>query len=375
MTEVFITGMGKFLPGPPISNDEIAGIIGVIGPRSATLGKATLRKNGIKQRYYSYRADGTFSHSNAQLAAEAIRQAVGIAKRSIHDIDLLATSTTQGDHLVPGFASAVHGELGVSRVEVASFQSVCASGMMAAKHAMMAVRSGESKCAAVSGSEVSSRWFRPGFYPDGRSRAGDAESDVALEFLRWTLSDGAGAMVLEPQPLAGKRSLRVDWIKQRSFADKFPNCMFAGSRGNAGNDQATWGAYDSPKAAYEAGAIMLRQDFNVLYEMFPTWAGYYLELVDDGVIDPNAVDYFLPHYSAESLRAEMVSLLERTGAMIPETRWFNNLRTCGNTGSASIFVMLEELVNSDRLKPGQRVLCFVPESGRAICAFMHLTVV
>jgi 3-oxoacyl-[acyl-carrier-protein] synthase-3 len=376
MNEVFITGVGKFLPGPPIANHEVASIIGSIGPRSATLGKATLRKNGVKQRHYSYRADGTFSHSNAQMAAHAIRHAVDAAKRSLQDVDLLATSTTLGDHLVPGFASAVHGELGVSRIEVASFQSVCASGLMAAKHAFMAIRVGESKCAAVSGSELSSRWFRPGFYPEGRSQSlDDAESEASLEFLRWTLSDGAGALMLEPAPLTSGKSLRIDWIKQRSFADKFPNCMFAGSRGNKGQDQTTWGAYDSPQSAYAAGAIVLRQDFEVLYQMFPTWVGYYLELVDEGAITPQSIDYFLPHYSAESLRAAMINLLERTGAMIPEARWFNNLSKCGNTGSASIFVMLEELVNANALRPGQRILCFVPESGRAICAFMQLTVV
>src|SRR5260221_431473 len=47
----------------------------------------------------------------------------------------------------------------------------------------------------------------------------------------------------------------------------------------------------------------------------------------------------------------------------------------GPTSAASIFVMLDELFKSGRLKPGQRILCMVPESGRFIISFMHLTVV
>jgi 3-oxoacyl-[acyl-carrier-protein] synthase-3 len=61
--------------------------------------------------------------------------------------------------------------------------------------------------------------------------------------------------------------------------------------------------------------------------------------------------------------------------MIPEERWFTNLYTKGNTGAASVFIMLEELFHSGNLQPGQKILCMVPESGRFIVSFMMLTVV
>jgi 3-oxoacyl-[acyl-carrier-protein] synthase-3 len=61
--------------------------------------------------------------------------------------------------------------------------------------------------------------------------------------------------------------------------------------------------------------------------------------------------------------------------MIPEERWFNNMATCGNTGSATFFVMLEALLKSGKLRKGQRILGIVPESGRAVIGFVHLTVV
>lgn len=61
--------------------------------------------------------------------------------------------------------------------------------------------------------------------------------------------------------------------------------------------------------------------------------------------------------------------------MVPEERWFTNLYTKGNTGCASIFIALDELLRAGNLKPGQTILCMVPESGRFVTAFMRLTVI
>ena len=76
----------------------------------------------------------------------------------------------------------------------------------------------------------------------------------------------------------------------------------------------------------------------------------------------------------EASRPNPFGLLEATRAMIPQERWFTTLPESGNVGSASIWIMLEALQRSGRLKPGERVLCIVPESGRAMVGFMMLTV-
>ena len=371
--EVYITGVGKFLPGEPIPNQAMSSYIGSISKRSSRLGSAILRQNGIKHRFYALDTDGGYRYTNAAMAAHAIHDALRQARCQPEQVDMLATSTTQGDYLVPGFASAVHAELGIPPLAIFSFQSVCASSLMAIKNAWLNVKVGESQLAIASGSEFASRWFRPAVYQPFYDQ--DSKPDPQIEFLRWTLSDGAGAVVLESHPKPDGLSLRIDWIQLKSFADRFPPCMYAGAKGNSDADNLGWGLYPSPQAAYEAGAIALKQDFNILYAMFPVWVGYYLELLEKYGLDPETIDYFLPHYSSHSLGEEMKRLLRRTGAMIAEDKWCNNLEHCGNTGTASIFIMLEELVRQHALQPGQRVLCFVPESGRCIAAFMHLTVV
>ena len=60
---------------------------------------------------------------------------------------------------------------------------------------------------------------------------------------------------------------------------------------------------------------------------------------------------------------------------IEAEKWFTNLAYKGNTGAASIFIMLEELFHSGRIRKGDRLLCFVPESGRFSVGYALLTAV
>ena len=85
--------------------------------------------------------------------------------------------------------------------------------------------------------------------------------------------------------------------------------------------------------------------------------------------------YFLPHYSSNYFRDKAYEGLKKADFEIPFEKWFTNLTTKGNTGSASIYIMLEELFNSNKLKKGDKLLCYIPESGRFSTAFMSLKVV
>ncbi|MGD2134387.1 MAG: 3-oxoacyl-[acyl-carrier-protein] synthase III C-terminal domain-containing protein [Maricaulaceae bacterium] len=380
MNEVYLTGAGAFLPGAPVGNDEMAARLGAIDENSARIGRLILRQNKIGSRHYAIDADGEVTHSSAEMAARAVADAVANSESALGEIDFLATSTTQGDLLVPGHASAVHAELAalsraVRVLEVASFQSVCASAMMAARAAWLNVRAGEAKAAAVVGSEFSLRWFQPGFYRHAAHKLEDNEARMSAEFLRWTLSDGAGAILLEPRPNERRASFKVEWVSLHSLAHRFDVCMYAGAAPDKRNELKTsWSHYaGGPVEAAGDGAVMLLQDMALLKRIIRAWVGEYLQLVDQGRIVPDDVDWLLCHYSAHSLREEIISILKSTGGMIDEEKWFTNLPEKGNTGSASLFVMLDEFVEKKLARPGDRILCVVPESGRAIVAFMMLT--
>lgn len=373
MHDVYINSMGAFLPGDPVANGEIEDFIGHVGGAPSRHRALVLRQNRIKSRHYALDREGQAQHSNAGMAAKAILSALEKSEADAKSITYLATSTTIGDLLVPGLASHVHAELGIPPVEIASFQSVCASALMAFKSAYAQMRCGEHNCAAVSGSEFASRYFRPGFYEMTQGFRDAGHVPFQADFLRFTLSDGAGAAILETRPNDRDLSLKIDWIDIRSYADRFRTCMVAGGSGDA--DMRFWGDYGSPAAAMEGGALMLFQDFDLMKQMLPVWVSHYLELIDAGRIDIDGIDHLVSHYSSHSLREEVIVLLKAAGAMIDEDKWFSNLYTKGNTGSASIFILLEELMYSGRLKKGEKILCHVPESGRAMNGFMMLEVV
>lgn len=381
MNETFLTAAGTCLPGDPVSNEAMANRIGVIDDRSERLGRLILRQNRIEQRYYAYDETGAITQSNASMAALAAKAALEASHCSAADIDLLATATTQGDLLVPGHASSVHGELAarcpdIGALEIASFQSVCASASMALRTAYLNIKADEKQAALVCGSEFSSRWFQPGFYTPATDRLADKEARMSAEFLRWTLSDGAGAVLLEPRPAKHSPSFKIDWISLHSLADRFDVCMYAGATGENRYDleRGAWSHYqDGPLAAVKDGAVMLLQDMVLLKKIIRGWVGEYLRLIDDGRIIPDKVDWLLCHYSAHSLREELIRLLKAAGAMIDEEKWFSNLTTKGNTGAGALFIMIEEFMALGLAKPGDRILCVNPESGRAVVSFMMMT--
>jgi 3-oxoacyl-[acyl-carrier-protein] synthase-3 len=375
LRDVYITGTGAFLPGAPVGVEAMEDHIGRIGGRASAVGRRALRWNGVETRHYAMAPDGTVEHSNASMAAEAVRAALDDAGLGLGDLQHLATATTQGDYLVPGHGPAVHAELGAGPIEVASYQSVCASALMAVKGAWLQVRAGEAEVAVATGSEFSSRWFRPRFYEGTALVDAKGRTRMEADFLRFTLSDGAGAVVLEPRPRPDGLSLKVEWIDLTSLAGAFDPCMWAGSTFEDRADMRSAWSHAGPTAAHAAGAVALLQDFELLKIVIRAWIGVWMKKVDEGRIDPDKVDHLLCHYSARSLREEIVSVLKSTRAMIPEEKWFSNLPTVGNIGSASIWVMLDEFMKSGRARRGERVLLIVPESGRAMVGFMMLEVV
>jgi 3-oxoacyl-[acyl-carrier-protein] synthase-3 len=190
------------------------------------------------------------------------------------------------------------------------------------------------------------------------------------------LSDGAGAVVVEPKPRPDGLSLRIDWSHLVSHADRFPVCMYAGAASNeAIRPGTTWQDQPTPADAHASGMLNLRQDTSILNNIVALGVEEYVGLVREGRIVPTQIDHLLVHYSSEYFRSDIVRLMGEAGLMIPEERWFTNLRTKGNTGAASIFIMLEEAFNGGRFSPGDRILLMVPESGRFSVSFIHLTCV
>ncbi|MBI3651898.1 MAG: iron-containing redox enzyme family protein [Acidobacteria bacterium] len=373
---VYLNALGKFLPGDAVTNDDMEAHLGLVGGKPSRLKARILKQNGIQSRHYAIDRDGKVLFRNYQLAAHAVRDALQHSELSLQELHYLAAATSQSDLLAPGFASLVQGELGLPACEIASLHGVCASGMMALKGAYLQVQSGEKANAVVVASEFTSRFFRHGLFEETRLFKESGRVAFDAEFLRWMLSDGAGAALLENRPNARGLSLRVEWLDLISYADRFDVCMYAGANKlKDGMLDRSWYDYANFAEAAREGAILLKQDIELLDNVVVLGVNRYFALLDEKQFKPAEIDWMVCHYSSHIFRSRIFERLEKGGGMIAEARWFTNLYSKGNTGSASIFIMLEELFNEGKLKAGQKILCMVPESGRFIISFMMLTVV
>ncbi len=372
---VYINAAGAFLPNDPVDNDSVESRLGMLGGKPSPAKKRVLKQNQILTRHYALDDQGNMTHRNSEMAANAINAALKESHLDKTQINYLATATTLGDLFLPGFASMVQGETQLKGCEIASFQGVCASSMAALKAAYTGILAGAYDNAIVCGSELASRHFRAPVLESLSSWKENQRVPLDSDFLRWMLSDGAGAVILENKPRTHGVSLKIEWIEQRSLADTMETCMYAGAiKSKEGGIERTMAEYPEYKSAVENGLFILRQDIALLDHIVPIGVAHYLDLLNSKKLSPD-FDWFLCHYSSHIFKGQIETLLQQSNATIPPEKWFTNLYQKGNTGAASIMIMLEELIHSDKLKVGQKILCQVPESGRFISSFMLCTVV
>jgi 3-oxoacyl-[acyl-carrier-protein] synthase-3 len=363
---VYLESAGYFMPGDPVPNERMDDFIAPLNRMSERIKRRILAENGIRTRHYAIDAEGATRHTNAQMAAGAIRDCLRRGGAELSRVSLLASGSSGGDTLMPGFANMIQGELAAAPMETLAVHGICAAGVSAIQAAAQGIELGAHRSALAVASEMPSRLFKR-----SRFAARGYETDFDSHFLRWMLSDGAGALLLSDgaPALAGSPGLRLrlKWVHQRSFSGDYPVCMQLGlteDRARGHLDFASW------SEAEAAGALSLRQDIRLLPHLFDIGIHEYAGLVRDGWVDPKRVDHFLCHYSSEKFIPVVEDLMAKAELSIPRERWWSNLAWRGNTGAASILVMLAEFLHTRALKPGEQVFCYVPESGRFMAAYM-----
>ncbi len=118
--DVYLTAAGAYLPGDPLDNDEIARRLGCPDGAGRGARDRVLAANGIRTRHYALDERGEPTMLNEELAAAAVALALKDRGRTVDEVTMLATGTTQGDLIVPGFASMVHGRVGGGPMELLS---------------------------------------------------------------------------------------------------------------------------------------------------------------------------------------------------------------------------------------------------------------
>jgi 3-oxoacyl-[acyl-carrier-protein] synthase-3 len=327
----------------------------------AQVQRKILSANGITTRHYALDKNQNATHSIYELASEAVKDCL-TRDSNPPGIDYLSAGTTYAPLIAPGLASLLHDQLSKDNVlsrplEINSNSGICSSGAQAIVNAARAVKSGDADAAVCVGVEQSSvglksKEFHTTYDIPVILRDVRKSKWFMSVFLRFMLSDGAGAFLIEGQPRKDGLSLKVNWTYSRSFANEAPLCMQLQS---------------SPR--------MLSQDVRILSKYMAPLSKQAVEgaLCKHGeTLDSYTM--ILPHMSSYHFEPSVKKILAELSPN-REMPYWTNLSTAGNTGAASIFIMLDEYMKTKPVAAGDRLLLFVPESGQFNFVLISLTVV
>ena len=378
--QVYINSTSSYFPNNPVSNDEMEEYLGFIDGRPSKSKKIVLRNNAIVNRYYALEKGGKSTHTNAQMTALAVKELLKNNPDRLKDIELLSCGTSSPDQMMPSHGVMTHGWLPeLEAIEVVSPAGVCCAGMHAIKYAYLAIKSGETKLAIATGSERFSGLLVSDVFEEEAQKLKEMEENPFIafqkDFLRWMLSDGASAFLMSDKPNPDGLSLRIDWIEGISYANNMETCMYMG--GEKMEDGTLKGFMDyTPEEIMNRSVFSIKQDITLLSDNIVHLGGKKIkELLDKNGVAMSEIDHFLPHISSEFFKSKIYDLVEFYGGGIPYEKWFINLYTVGNVGAASVFLMIDELFYSGRLKKGEKLLLLVPESARFSYMYELLTVV
>ncbi|UEG52755.1 beta-ketoacyl-ACP synthase III [Mucilaginibacter daejeonensis] len=377
---VYINHTSAYFPNDPVSNDEMEEYLGYINNKPSKSKKIVLRNNGITNRYYALNKERKSTHTNAQMTAEAIKALFSDQPDKIREVQLLACGTSSPDQVMPSHGVMTHGQVPeIGSIEVVSPAGVCCAGMHALKYAYLAIKAGDTKKAVATGSERFSGLLVSDVFEEESQKLIEMEANPYIafskEFLRWMLSDGASAFLLSDTPNPEGQSLRIDWIEGVSYANDMNTCMYMGGEKQA--DGSLKGFMDfTPEEIMNQSIFSVKQDISLLSDNIVPRGGQKIkEIFERKGLTADDIDWFLPHISSNFFRSKIYDMIQEYGGGIPYDKWFINLYTVGNVGAASIYLMINELFNSGKLKKGERILLLVPESARFSYMYAMLTVV
>lgn len=377
--DVFIKKTSSYLPNNSVTNDIIEDYIGKIGGKPSRVKNLVLRQNGIKSRYYALTTNQEITHMSAMLASEAIKRLFSDSNELSH-LELITTATSIPDQILPSHASMVHGLLPETRnIEIFSTSGVCLTSLQALKIAYLSIASGDKNNAVCCASELVSAALLSKHYDSEYEKCHNISENPYIsfekDFLRFMLSDGAGAVYLDNVPNESGSTLKIEWIEMESNANSLPACMIAGAEFNPDGSITTWKSYDNQELL-DKSIFTVKQDIRLLKNHAVKLAVDHIEMaLKKNKTQPNDIKYFIPHLSSMFFYQELLHEIQERNIDLGEEKWFLNLTKVGNIGSASIFVALDELFKSGKLKKGDNILLLVPESGRFSYGTALLTVV
>lgn len=351
MRNVTVAGTGTFLPGDPITNDDLEKLCGPL-PADVLDGIQVKRRHWLVDP-----ATGEHTTSNSRMAEAAARQAMARAGITPDDVDLIVVSTASPEYHLPTAGSYVQEYLGLERCAVIELRAGCVGAVQALDIARRQLADGTHDTALVIGTEAISPLLAPMFL------ARDPEAVRMRDRLTlFNFGDGAGAVVLRG-------------VDGPAAEHGYVNACLGGLR--KPGMQVIGGGTDVPfaKQAQRARLMDIKLDAVGVAKYGPRVFVSALGdlLARSGLRLPDVDALVLPEGNAEYFSREFEEAgLSRADYDELQSKIVENLTDVGATGSPAVLLALDDGVHTGRIRPGDNVLLLAIEASRYVYAGLSL---
>lgn len=316
MKGIKILGTGSYIPPTTVTNEDFVKIID-------TSDEWIYTRTGIKQRFYST------EKMNFQMAAEAAQKALENAGTKAEEIDLIILSTCSTDFFYPNTSCLVQNMIGAVNASCIDVNTACTGFITALDMARRYLCTGDVKKVLVVASEFLTRQLD---YTDRTSC--------------FLFGDGAGAVVAEA---ADKPFYSVTGAKGDMLDALYCRIQYSGKYPAEGFDN-----YDKDireKLDTEVKNKFLQMDGKAVYRFaVDAMADSFRRVCEKAGVKSGDIDVLIPHQANIRIISAALKSMD-----IPEEKIYVNLDKHGNTSSACIPTILDELNRTGKLKEGEKM--------------------
>ncbi len=311
-----IAGTGMYVPERVVTNDDLTKLMD-------TSDEWIRQRSGIEERRYA-----ALEETPADLAEQAVRQALESAGREADEIDCIVLATLSPEAEFPGTSFFLHPRLSFGQIPCFDLRAQCSGFLYSLAVANSFVKAGQFERVLVVGCEMHSTGID--LSTDGR--------DVAVLF-----GDGAGAVILEANRDANDPSdiLAIRMHAEGKYARKLwieaPGSGFKPVRIN--QQQLDEGRH----FPVMDGRFVFKHAVTRMPEVL-------LEALDAASVKKDDVDLFLFHQANLRINEFVANALE-----LPPEKLRNNIQRYGNCSAAAIPMLLAEAEADRALRRGQIV--------------------
>ncbi|HEX4338671.1 MAG TPA: 3-oxoacyl-[acyl-carrier-protein] synthase III C-terminal domain-containing protein [Polyangiaceae bacterium] len=340
MPNLTILGSGSHVPGEPVPNEHLARVMD-------TSSEWIHKRTGIEARHYA--ADGTGASDLALPACKAALEAAGL---EAGDVDYILFNTMTPDYLLPGSGTLLGAKLGIPGVPALDLRQQCAAVPFSLQLADGLLATGAAKTILLVGADVHS-----GFMPwkDWDALAGNGTADpddyrLATDHrgVSVLFGDGAGALVLGDRGVSGTGLLASKVASDGRHHDAFR--IAAG-----GFRRHPYLGSEMLENGEQFPAMKGKELFRAAVQNLPEVVRAVCDSAHVGLGD---VDWFVAHQANDRINQ---TVKESLG--LPDEKVPSNIARYGNTSSATIPILLDELLRSGRMHAGQLVCLFALGAG------------